>query len=90
MTTPLTMNKNLFSIFGLAFFFVTVFGRFSGAAELPLVRIAHGVFNEKGAVLWIGVEQDLFRKHGVEVQVVHIRSGPQTMAALASGDIQVD
>ena len=89
MTTPLTMKKNLFPIFGLAFFFATVFCRLSGAAELPLVRIAHGVFNEKGAVLWIGVEQDLFRKHGVEVQVVHIRSGPQTMAALASGDIQV-
>ena len=83
------MKKNLFPGIGLAFFFVFLFGRFSGAAELPLVRIAHGVFNEKGAALWIGVEQDLFRRHGVEVQVVHIRSGPQTVAALASGDIQV-
>src|SRR5574341_2132621 len=89
MTKPFTMKKNLFPVFGLALFFVFLFGRFSGAAELPLVRIAHGVFNEKVAALWIGVEQNLFRKHGVEVQVVHIRSGPQTIAALASGDIQV-
>ena len=59
------------------------------AAELPLVRIAHGAFSEKVVALWLGAEQDLFRKHGVNVEVINIRSGPQTMAALVSGDIQV-
>jgi ABC-type nitrate/sulfonate/bicarbonate transport system substrate-binding protein len=59
------------------------------AAELPLVRIAHGAFSEKIGILWIGAEQGIFRKHGVNVEVINIRSGPQTMAALASGDIQV-
>ena len=59
------------------------------AAELPLVRIAHGAFSEKVLVLWLGAEQGLFRKHGVNVEVINIRSGPQTMAALVSGDIQV-
>ena len=61
----------------------------SQAAELPLVRIAHGAFSEKVLVLWLGAEQGLFRKHGVNVEVINIRSGPQTMAALVSGDIQV-
>ncbi|HYJ14118.1 MAG TPA: ABC transporter substrate-binding protein [Candidatus Limnocylindria bacterium] len=60
-----------------------------GAAELPLVRIAHGAFSEKVVALWLGAEQGLFRKHGVNVEVINIRSGPQTMAALVSGDIQV-
>src|SRR5512140_899916 len=59
------------------------------AAELPLVRIAHGAFSEKVVLLWLGAEQGLFRKHGVNVEVINIRSGPQTMAALVSGDIQV-
>lgn len=59
------------------------------AAELPLVRIAHGAFSEKVVALWLGAEQGLFRKHGVNVEVINIRSGPQTMAALVSGDIQV-
>lgn len=59
------------------------------AAELPLVRIAHGAFSEKVAVMWVGAEQGLFRKHGVHVEVINIRSGPQTLAALISGDIQV-
>src|SRR5574341_61962 len=59
------------------------------AAELPLVRIAHGAFNEKVAALWVAAEQGFYRKHGVNVEVVNIRSGPQTMAAIASGDIQI-
>ena len=59
------------------------------ASELPVVRFAHGAFSEKVAILWVGAEQGIFRKHGVQVEVINIRSGPQTMAALASGDIQV-
>jgi len=59
------------------------------AAELPLVRIAHGAFSEKIGIMWVGAEQGLFRKHGVNVEVINIRSGPQTLAALASGDIQI-
>ena len=69
--------------------FLTVLVRHLLAAELPLVRIAHGAFSEKIAVMWVGAEQGIFRKHGVHVEVINIRSGPQTMAALASGDIQV-
>jgi ABC-type nitrate/sulfonate/bicarbonate transport system substrate-binding protein len=59
------------------------------AAELPVVRIAHGAFSEKIAALWLGAEQGLFRKHGIHVEVINIRNGPQTMAALVSGDIQI-
>jgi ABC-type nitrate/sulfonate/bicarbonate transport system substrate-binding protein len=60
-----------------------------GAADLPVVRIAHGAFSEKVAIMWVGAEHGIFRKHGVAVEVINIRSGPQTMAALASGDIQI-
>ena len=59
------------------------------AAELPLVRIAHGAFSEKVAIMWVGAKHGIFRKHGVHVEVINIRRGPHTMAALASGDIQV-
>ncbi len=59
------------------------------AAELPVVRIAHGAFNEKVAALWVAAEQGFYRKQGVNVEVINIRSGPQTMAAIASGDIQI-
>jgi NitT/TauT family transport system substrate-binding protein len=74
--------------FGLGFFLFVLALR-SDAAEPPLARIAHGAFNEKITALWIGVEQGFFRKHGVNVEVINIRSGPQTIAALSSGDIQI-
>jgi ABC-type nitrate/sulfonate/bicarbonate transport system substrate-binding protein len=59
------------------------------AADMPLVRIAHGAFNEKVLALWIAREQGFFRDHGVNVEVIAIRTGGQTLAALASGDVQV-
>jgi ABC-type nitrate/sulfonate/bicarbonate transport system substrate-binding protein len=64
-------------------------GTLAVAAELPLVRIAHGAFNEKVLVLWLAREQGFFRKQGVNVEIVNIRTGGQTVAALASGDVQM-
>lgn len=61
----------------------------SEAADLPQVRIAHGAFNEKVLALWIGRDQGFFRKHGVNVEIITIRTGGQTVAALASGDVQM-
>ncbi len=89
MILLLLQKQNIPSVGSLAILFMTLLMTDLKAAELPLVRIAHGAFSEKIAVMWIGAEQGLFRKHGVNIEVVAIRSGPQTMAALASGDIQV-
>jgi ABC-type nitrate/sulfonate/bicarbonate transport system substrate-binding protein len=89
--SELNRMHSLILRFVFLFLFLLAFtlSRLARAAELPLVRIAHGAFSEKIAIMWLGVEQGIFRKHGVNVEVINIRSGPQTMAALASGDIQV-
>ena len=62
---------------------------FAAAAELPRIRIAYGAFRETISALWVGVEQGFFRKHGVNVELITIRTGGQTVAALASGDVQM-
>jgi NitT/TauT family transport system substrate-binding protein len=56
---------------------------------LPLFRIANGTSGQTPAVLWIGVEQGFYRKHGVNVEVIFMRSGPLSVSALASGDVQM-
>ncbi len=92
MDTKILMceNKRRLCLVGASMlFFVLLFAPSPPAAEMPSVRIAHGAFNEKVLALWIGVEYGFFRKHGVNVEVINIRSGPQTMAAIASGDIQI-
>jgi len=57
-------------------FFGSLFSS-NAAAELPLVRIAHGAFNEKVEALWIGVEQGFFRKHGVNVERLLAMTNPK-------------
>lgn len=59
------------------------------AQNLPLYRIAYGTTGENPTALWIGVEQGFYRKHGLNVDVLYMRSGPLAMSALASGDVQM-
>ena len=59
------------------------------AQNLPLYRIAYGTTGENPTALWIGVEQGFYRKHGVNAEVLYMRSGPLAMSALASGDVQM-
>src|SRR5258706_2511122 len=58
-------------------------------AEMPVVRLAHAAFNEKVEALWLGVEQGLFRKQGVDVQLFSLRAAAQPFAAGARGEIQM-
>jgi sulfonate transport system substrate-binding protein len=82
-------NRPLCSVLAAALLVLLLAPCLVVAADLPLVRIAHGAFNEKLAALWVAAEQGFYRKHGVNVEVINIHSGPQTMAAIASGDIQI-
>ena len=58
------------------------------AQNLPLYRIAYATSGENPTALWIGVEQGFFKKHGVNAEVLFMRSGPLAMSALAAGDVQ--
>ena len=49
------------------------------------VLVAYGGFNETMAPMWVGVEKGLFKKHGVDAQVLQTRSGQILMATLATG-----
>jgi len=74
----------------LKFFLLFLLSCFSAeATELPAVRITQAILNEKSLALWIGVEQGFFRKHGASVEIIQTRTSTQTIAALASGEIQI-
>jgi NitT/TauT family transport system substrate-binding protein len=59
------------------------------AQNLPTFRIANGTSGETPALLWVGVEQGFYRKHGVNAEVIFMRSGPLAISALASADVQM-
>jgi NitT/TauT family transport system substrate-binding protein len=58
------------------------------AQNLPIYRVAYGTTGENPTALWVGVEQGFYKKHGINAEVLYMRSGPLAMSALASGDVQ--
>jgi len=73
-----------------AFIFASVFHLSSGnaAATLSKVVFTFGGLSERTGVLFVAKDAGIFQKHGLDAQVVHVRSGPVGMAALASRETQ--
>lgn len=65
----------------------TIFAATTHAQSLTPFRVANGTSGENPAVLWVGVDQGIFRRHGLNVEVVFMRTGPLAMSALVSGDV---
>ena len=76
--------------FLVAIFVLTILSSLSRAQTAPLFRIAYGTTGENPTALWLGVEQGFYRKHGLNVETIYMRSGPLAMAAMASGDVQMN
>ena len=52
------------------------------------ILIAYGGQNETVGPMWVAVDKGLFKKHGLEVGMVQMRSGQFNITALMSGDVQ--
>jgi ABC-type nitrate/sulfonate/bicarbonate transport system substrate-binding protein len=74
----------------VAVFVLTILFSSSRAQAEPLFRIAYGVTGENPTAVWLGVEQGFYRKHGLNVEAIYMRSGPLSMSAMASGDVQMN
>jgi len=73
------------------FFFLITFDRQLSEAAAPLTKIlmTTGAFSEREGVVFVAQDQGFFRKYGLDVRFVHVRSGPVGMAALAAGESQL-
>jgi ABC-type nitrate/sulfonate/bicarbonate transport system substrate-binding protein len=58
------------------------------ATALTRVVMTTGSFAEREGVVYVGQDQGFFKKHGIDLSFVQVRSGPVGMAALASGESQ--
>ena len=60
------------------------------AAQTPTkVTVTTGSFSEREAAMFVAQDQGFFRRYGLDLTFVHVRSGPIGMAALAGGDSQL-
>lgn len=73
----------------LACVFALGFAAAAECASAPAKAvITFGGLNERTGVLFVAKDTGLFSKYGLDAQVVHVRSGPVGMSALASGETQ--
>jgi NitT/TauT family transport system substrate-binding protein len=67
-------------------FFLFVPSLALGAAAPVRVKIGTASITASTLSLWIAQEQGIFKKHGLEAQIILIRGGPTLVASLVSGD----
>ncbi|WP_426322427.1 ABC transporter substrate-binding protein [Microbacterium sp. E-13] len=58
----------------------------AGSGEVTTVRVAALPIAETGA-LWAAIDEGIFEKHGLEIEVVPAQGGANAIPALLSGDI---
>jgi hypothetical protein len=58
-----------------------------GAVAGPKVAISFAGVNPRQTPLWIAHEQGFFAKHGIDADVVFIRTGPIQVAAVSAGQM---
>jgi NitT/TauT family transport system substrate-binding protein len=56
------------------------------AAPLTKVVMTTGSLSEREGALYVAQDQGLFRKYGLDVNLVQVRNGPVGMSALSSGE----
>jgi ABC-type nitrate/sulfonate/bicarbonate transport system substrate-binding protein len=59
-----------------------------GAAAPAKTVFTFGGLNERSGVLFVAKDAGIFQKHGLNAEVVGVRSGPVGMSALAAGETQ--
>lgn len=59
------------------------------AAVAPKIVLAHGALNARIAPLWIGHEQKLFAKYGVDSTVILVRQIQIMVSGLGTGEIDI-
>ena len=58
----------------------------AGAQPVAKIRIGYPSISSRQAQLWVAKDEGLFRKYGLEVELIFLRGGQIAVQALASGD----
>lgn len=75
--------KNLFAFVAGWFFFSLI----SGASAAEKIRVAFVSPSPSHSAAWIGKEAGLFRKYGLDAEIVLLTGSPRLVQALIAGDV---
>ncbi len=83
------MKVMLTSYFSLIMWMAVQTSTVLGAQPLTKVIMTTGSFSEREAAMYVAQDQGIFRRYGLDLNFVHVRSGQVGMAAIASGETQL-
>ncbi|HSF59875.1 MAG TPA: hypothetical protein VLD83_17505, partial [Candidatus Binatia bacterium] len=84
------MRKKPFDFFVLFVLLLAIIVKTAPAAQPPAkVVMTTGSFSEREAAMYVAQDYGFFRRYGLDLTFVHVRSGPVGMAALAAGESQL-
>lgn len=81
------LSKILF--IGACVFVVLTTKPIHAAEGLQKLRLGYAAVTAAFAIPWIAKEAGLFRRHGLDVEIVYIASGPRTIQTLIAGSVDV-
>ena len=58
------------------------------AQSSPPILVAYAGQNETVGPMWVGIEKGTFKKYGLDVRLVQMRTGALSMATLSTGQVQ--
>jgi NitT/TauT family transport system substrate-binding protein len=77
--------KQYWNLGGIVFLLLYL-APFSAAQDKLL--ISYGGHNETVGPMWVAVDRGLFKKYGLEVNMLQVRNGQVSLTAVMSGDVQ--
>ena len=82
-----TALKKKFVASGISLFVLLMTIPAHGAEGLQKLRLAYASVTAAFAIPWIAKEAGIFRRHGLDVEIVYVASGPRTIQTLVSGGV---
>jgi len=79
--------KQYWSLCGIVSLIVDL-AMFSAAQAQDKLLISYGGHNETVGPMWVAVDRGLFKKYGLEVNMLQVRNGQVSLTAVMSGDVQ--
>lgn len=53
-----------------------------------VLRVSYGGYNETAAPMWVGIEKGIFKKYGIDLSMIQVRSGALSVATLVAKEVQ--
>jgi len=82
--------KQRFPFWVFIFLFATLFGRAADLSAQERLNFAYISPNAgSSSVLWVAKDAGIFKKHGLDVNVIYIEGTPKALMALFAGELQL-